>query len=194
MSTKNRTTTHARDAHIIAGIGKRLEPGQTVLLLGTAYTPDELTELYQSQIDSAATLATLRAQLADQLAVDRALAKKLDVLTRAMKGFVENTFGSTSAAFGDFGFVANKPTGTRDPATQVVAAAKAKATREARGTMGKRQRERILGIAPARVTIAVGPAGKPSGAVAVGAGAVAPTSAEPLVAKAAEGPPPPTHG
>ena len=57
MSTLNRTTTHARDVQIIAGIGKRLQAGQTVLLLGTPYTPDELTELYQSQIDSAASLA-----------------------------------------------------------------------------------------------------------------------------------------
>ena len=73
-------------------------------------------------------------------------------------------FGVVSKEAIDFGFPPpKKPEITVE--AKALAVARRKATREARGTMGKRQKERVLGVAPARVTISVTPAGKPSGTV-----------------------------
>jgi hypothetical protein len=173
MSTINRTTTQARDAQIIAGIGKRLQTVPTVTLLGTAYTPAQLTQLFQSQISSAASIAAMRAQLKDLLQTDSVLAKKVNGLVKPLKAYVENALGNTSEVLGDFGFAPAKATGPKDPVTKVVAAAKSLATREARGTTGKRKKEQIKGATPASVSISVGSAGKPAGTVAHGVEAMA---------------------
>jgi hypothetical protein len=167
MST-NRNTIQARDAQIIAGIGKRLQSVQTLVLLGTAYTPAQLTALFQSQINSAKSIAALRSQLSDALQSDVALAKQISTLVKALKAYVMNAFGNTSEAFGDFGFAPEKVPGAKTPLVKVVAAAKLRATREARGTTGKREKEQTKGTAPTSVSISVNSAGKPVGAVAVG--------------------------
>jgi hypothetical protein len=162
MVTPNRNATLARDSNIVAGIGKRLQSVQTVMLDGTAYAPSELTDLYESQISGTANIAALRAQLKDALLAEQVLAKRLDALTKALKGYVSNAFGATSTALGDFGFAPAKVPGPKDPVTKVVAAAKGLATRKARGTKGKRQRERIVGEIPATVSIVLTSSGKPA--------------------------------
>jgi hypothetical protein len=175
MST-NRNTIQARDAQIIAGIGKRLQNVPTVLLSGTAYTPAQLSALFQSQLTLATNIAALRAQLTDAVQTDRVLTKQLNALAKSLKGYVENTFGNTSTALGDFGYSPTKAPGPKDPVTKVVAAAKARATREARGTMGSREKEQIKGANPGSVSISVSSAGKPVGTVVNGRTAEAATS------------------
>ena len=169
--TTNRTTVQVRDTQVIAGIGKRLQNVPSVLLLGTAYAPADLTKLLQSQIASATNIAVLRAQLTDAVQADRALATKVTALIRALKAFVINAFGNTSEVLGDFGFASTK-TQPKNPVTKVVAAEKALATRKARGTKGKRQKEKIKGTVPATISIAVLPA-EPSAAPVVNGGVTA---------------------
>jgi hypothetical protein len=178
-TTTNRTTTQVRDSNIVAGIGKRLQNVQTVNLGGTAYAPSALTQLFQSGVDASANIAALRAELKDALQAELLLTKKLNALATALKSYVINEFGSTSSALGDFGFVPPKAPGTKNPVTKVVAAAKLRNTRVARGTKGKLQREAIVGSVPQSISIAVKPSGKPEVPVSNGSEAGAGNSAAP---------------
>ena len=138
MATKsNKPTIKAADAKMIAGIGKNLAAMATVTLNGQPYTLAQLLAVYQA--DSAAIDATDTAhatwlqRVADEQATHAITAK----VTRALRSFLLGYYGDEAVAIlGDFGLTAPKSTATTNVATKALAAAKSKATRAARGTVG----------------------------------------------------------
>jgi hypothetical protein len=121
---------------------------ETIAVNGKAYTPSQIVAMYQECLDTRAKLDTQRAQVrATQRARDVAEVQRRAV-DRALKPWVINKFGDESQQAIDFGFPpAKKPTRTVKEKTNAVALSKA--TREARHTMGKRQKEAIKGTIPA---------------------------------------------
>jgi hypothetical protein len=140
----SRTTIMARDAHVIAGIGKRLQNVSSLPIAGSAFTPADLVKLVQSRIDAANETATTEATWRSTVAQDRALNTALAPVIRGLRQYVINVFGETSPALADFGFTPPKHT-TRTPEEKVAAAAKARATRAARHTMGSQQKKTVTG-------------------------------------------------
>ncbi len=122
---------------------QKYTPGiATLSINGTTYTPDQLEAVYQGSIDKRALVTTERGALHGALAAR----KEADVVRRAvdvgLKGWVTNTFGPTSQAMTDFGFV--KPARQKRSAeAKAQAVAKGQATRKARHTMGKRQKAKV---------------------------------------------------
>jgi hypothetical protein len=147
MVTVNRTKTQARDAQVIAGIQKHLPNVSSLALLGTTYTPADLVKLVQSRIDSANGAATTKANWHSTVVADRTLNTNLTPVLRALRQYVINVFGETSPILADFGFSPPKKA-TRTPEEKAAAAAKAKATRGLRHTMGKTQKKAIKAAAP----------------------------------------------
>jgi hypothetical protein len=85
------------------------------------------------------------------LQTERNSHKDIDPLLRAIKQYVLLNWGDSkeaSSTLDDFGYTPRKPR-TVKPSTKVTAAAKAKATRTARHTMGPKQKEQIKGEVPA---------------------------------------------
>jgi hypothetical protein len=72
----------------------------------------------------------------------------------ATKKIVRAAFNGAPDVLADFGLPPPKPR-VVSPETKIAAAAKAKATREARGTKGKAQKAAIKGNPPATVTVPV---------------------------------------
>ncbi len=140
MSTVNRTHTQARDAQVIAGIQKHLQTASSLPLVGSTYTPADLVKLVQSRIDSANGSATVKASWHSSVVEDRTLNTKVTPVIRALRQHVINVFGATSPVLADFGFTPPKRA-TRTPEQKAASAAKAKATRAARHTMGKVQKK-----------------------------------------------------
>lgn len=174
MSTINRPTTQARDAQIILGLQKDLQHVSSLPLAGTAYTPDELVKLVQSRIDLLNTIAASQATWHSQVVSGQALSAKLTPILRGLRQYVVNAYGETSPVLADFGFTAPKKR-TLTPAQKAAAAARAKATRAARHTMGKLQKKNVKGTAPATA-----PLGD-----AIQAPSPTPTTAAPVVTKPA---------
>ncbi len=75
----------------------------------------------------------------------------------ALKPWVIGQFGPNSQEAIDFGFPPKK-TATLSVEEKVQAVAQAKATREARGTMGKKARLKIKGVVPSPATVHPGAA------------------------------------
>src|SRR5258708_23110573 len=147
MTTINRTTTQARDAQVIRGVQKHLQNVSSLPLGGSAYTPADLVKLVQSRIDSANVAAGTKANWHSTVVEDRTLNTKLTPVIRALRQYVINVFGATSPVLADFGFTPPKKA-TRTPEEKAAAAARAKATRTARHTMGKKQKKDVKGALP----------------------------------------------
>jgi hypothetical protein len=133
----------ASDQKLIAGIEKHLE-GISVMILGTTYTGSQLVQEVRARLDAveANLVARARWQTAVQ-AEQRQLANSqstMNLLRRAL-----HTMFKAADDLADFGLTPHRRA-TLTPAERVAAVAKAKATRAARHTMRKRQRQAIHGV------------------------------------------------
>ena len=130
----------------MGGIDKHLASMQAIVLSGQSYKPDELKALYQA--DNAAIDATESAHktLSQKVLDERASRATTAKVTRALRSFLLSYFGEEAVAIlGDFGLDAPKPRAAKTVASKALAAAKAVATRKARGVRGSVQKLGVTG-------------------------------------------------
>jgi len=131
----------------IAGIQTYAPAKGTISCAGTAYTATALVAIYQKCIDTRQALVGLRNQEAiamqERVAADAAR-KEVDA---GLIAWAVNTYGPQSEQAKGLGYV---PRTVTPPTAEVRAAAtvKAKATRAARGTTGKKAKKAITGETP----------------------------------------------
>ena len=145
MSTSNssKATTLARVQALIAGTQKHFPSGQ--FTLGDAsYTTATLVQALQGLVDAFAPVNAAHASVKDTVAVLRATEAKVAPLLRAYTSFLRATF-SNATQLGDFGLQAPKARTPVATETRVVATAKLKATRIARGTTSKKKKLAVKG-------------------------------------------------
>jgi len=136
----------------IVGIGKHF-PGATPLAFGSAtYTPAALTQLFQSFVDGAAGVVAAQAQYKAKLEAQRALTVTVRTVILAFRSFVIATFSHSPDVLADFGIAPRKAPTPTPAATKALAVEKRLATREARHTMGKKEKLAIKGSVPEPVT------------------------------------------
>jgi hypothetical protein len=147
MTTPSRITTQGKDAQVLEGINKDLQTMSVLPLGATTYSPGSLAAFIQSRIDAANAVNTTRAAWLDALKTYEAINTQAKVVITDLRYLVMAAFGPTSPKLADFGF---KPPKVAVMTTEQrsAAALKGKATREARRTMGKKQKAKIKG-APA---------------------------------------------
>src|SRR5258708_3529093 len=142
-------TQKSKDAdlakQLIAGIGKHFPNAPSVAFGSATLTPAELTKRLQTLVDLRTAVndakATTKAKLADEATQAPAV---LGLLTE-FESFVKVTFSKSPDVLADFGL---KPRKSNTPLTveqKAAAVAKRKATREARHTMGKVQKQTVTG-------------------------------------------------
>jgi hypothetical protein len=114
---------------------------------GALMTPSALVKLYQKSLkargDVAAGLAAHKGALK---ARDEAEAERL-AADETLKAWVLGRFGAGSAEAGEFGFAPRK-VATVSAAARARAVEQNRATREARGTVGKKKKLAIKGVLP----------------------------------------------
>jgi hypothetical protein len=151
---KNRPSTAAHDAQIIVGVEKDLQNVSQIPLDGDTYTPQSLVAFIQSRIDANNKVLTTKAAWADATKTYKALNTKGSAVVRALRSFVVGMYGEQSPKLADFGFTPSKRA-TQTADQKAAAAAKRKATREARGTTSKKQKSKIHGtVTPAQAAAA----------------------------------------
>ncbi len=144
MAAPNKTTTRARDAQAIAGIQKHLPSASSVPLAGSTYSPADLVKLIQNRMDTIAKADAIKATWHSTVLAGEAQNTQLTPILRALRQHVINVYGAASPVLADFGFAPPKTT-ARTPEAKAAAAAKSKATRAARHTMGKNQKKAVKG-------------------------------------------------
>jgi hypothetical protein len=172
MATQNRTNTQGKDQQVIQGVNKDLSTMSSLPLGAETYTPASLVAFVQSRIDAANQVAVAKAAWQNAAKAYDALNTKVTVVVHDLKQLVIGAFGSTSPKLADFGFTARKVT-VLTPEQKVAAAAKRKATREARNTLGPKAKLKVKGtVTPTAPATAATPA----------VPAVAPATAAPAAA------------
>jgi len=152
---KNKTTRQNSNRKIVGAIKKHL--GGTVTLAGVKYTPAKLAQMFQQGIEVGD--ATDAANKAWRVAVakERTTTQELSGVQTSLRNHVSALYGETSTEFAAFGF-APKVVTKVDVATKAAAVEKREATRAARHTMGKRQKEEITGETSPAATAPTTPA------------------------------------
>ena len=139
-----------------------------------------IVSVYQKSLDTRSAVAEARAALVEALAERDAAETARQTTDEALKSWVLQRFGEDSKAARDFGYTPKKVT-AKSADTKANAASLAKATRTARGTVGKKQKLKVKGTLPVP-TAPAAPATNPAPAPATAPAVVAPA---PVVAPSA---------
>jgi hypothetical protein len=142
-SNESKAKTLARDQALVVGIPKRMGSAQ-FLVNEQTLTAAAVVTMLQGRVTAATNAATSKA--AYSAAVKAADAAE-SATAATVSGVVETiyvAFGNDAAALADFGLPVRKRA-VLTPAQRIAAAAKAKATRAARHTMGPKQKATVTG-------------------------------------------------
>jgi hypothetical protein len=153
MNKSNKTLLLVSINQLIAGIQKH-SSSASVVVANQTYTGPQLVSVLQPLADAvSATTASRAAWLSDAAAEEKALASASEFLS-SLQQAVYAAYGNAVATLADFGL---KPHTRTEPSAAVKAAAaqKAKATRQARGEVGKDKTAAIE--APASTAVATTP-------------------------------------
>ena len=156
---RNRASNQARDTKVIASIGAHFTSATKFTFGGVDYKAKEIQQLLQSRIDAASATEAARAKWLTASAAELEKTTACEEVLLALKSHLVTTYGASSQIVADFGFTPKQRQTTADVTAKAVV--KRKATREARGTMGKRQRLKIKGEVPSEASPAT-PAAPPA--------------------------------
>ncbi len=152
-TTNSKTTRLALLRQIVAGLLKHL-PGQTLAISGTTITVADLVAKLNVVIGLLTTADASKTTWIQDLGAANKASSGLAPTLKNLRRYLQGAFGVDSPVLLDFGLTPEKPPVTT-PETAAAAVAKRAATREARHTMGKKQKATIHGtVAP---TTAPGP-------------------------------------
>jgi hypothetical protein len=146
---RNKTTRANLIRQVRAGLTKHF--GTTPLVLvGKTFKPAALQKFLQADVDANDASTAARASWLDAVTEAKATEAKTDRVLRAIQAQVKARHGEAQEAetvYADFGYALPRKV-TRTVDEKAAAVAQAKATREARRTMGPKARAKIRGTAP----------------------------------------------
>jgi hypothetical protein len=143
-SNPSKANTLARVQALIAGTKQHI-PNGSFTFGSTVYTTASLIGLLQSLADAIAGADTAHAGTKDAVATLRAARAKVGPVLLAYRRQLLGMFSNAAQTLADFGV---QPPKARTPLTsekKAAAAAKRKATRQARGTVGKKKKLAVKG-------------------------------------------------
>jgi hypothetical protein len=136
---KNQHDRIARDLKMAAGITKHFQKKASFTLSGEKYTSEELLSLLQARTDAARTAQTARAAWLNAAAALQEQLAKTDPVFANLQQQLLSTYSPTANELADFGIAPRKrPVLTAEQ--RLAAVQKRRATRNARHTLGKKQR------------------------------------------------------
>jgi hypothetical protein len=164
--SKGKQSVSALATQLIAGTNKRLAGRTQVLIAGSSYTPAQAIEKLQAIVNLRSDVDVAKASTKAKLASEKADMPALRAFMGAFVTFVKAAFSSQPDALADFGLHPK----ARTPLTveqKTAAAAKRKATRAARNTMGSKQKKSVkgdvTGVTVTPITAPKPPAAAPTG-------------------------------
>jgi hypothetical protein len=159
MATRNsKGTKMAANQRLIGGVVKHLGK-TTAVLAGASYTTKEIVQEVQAGIDAAQAVETAKAAYAGAVKAERDQNESSQELVSSLVSFIYAMYGTSPQTLADFGLAPRKRANL-SPDALVERAAKARATRAARHTVGAKKRLLIKGVVD--VTQPAMPAAAPS--------------------------------
>jgi hypothetical protein len=157
MSKNNAKGSRAtRAGNLAAGARKHFTNGSQSLTFAGAtasVTVDAAVGNLSKIVDLRAATTAARATARDAVSAEQAQMPALVAFMNAFEALVRVMFASDTAALADFGLKPRKVPTPKTAAEKAVAAAKRKATRDARGTKGPKAKQAIHGNVTASVVV-----------------------------------------
>jgi hypothetical protein len=147
-----RTEEIASDTTLIAGIQKHV-PSITFVVLSQPETAAQVMAVIQGRIDKAEAVTTARTALHAAVLASAAEDAQTEPFMQAVRQSILAMYGNSPTVLADFGLVPKQARTPLSPAAKVIAAAKRAATRKARGTIGKKEKAKIVGTLSGSVVV-----------------------------------------
>jgi hypothetical protein len=144
MATPRRDEVVAELEGLAAGIQKNLATF-TFIVGGVAYSGAQALAFVQSAIASEAAISTARAALHEAIVTNKTFLAGNAPTLKALRSMIALMYANDSTSLNDFAMEPKKKRTPMSAETLVLRAAKSRATRVERKTMGKRQRAAIKG-------------------------------------------------
>jgi hypothetical protein len=174
--SNNRLHEIAADQNLIDGFTKHASSIPNMGVNGAFVPTKDVITTLQSRVDAAKNAQATRATWLAAVKADTDLRDKTKTYVSGLRAVLMALFVGQIDTLADFGLTPRK-TRVVTPEAKVAAAAKAKATRAARHTMGKKQKAAIHGtVPPTAPGPATPPAPEPSGPPTTPPPAASPTS------------------
>ena len=141
------TKQYQRDLKILHGIDTYLVGVQTLTLNGQSFSVAQVRAAVQARVNATQDAEASKSQLRVKLDTRKTADAAARPIVTGLEAYVALTYGKRSQAMTDFGFAVPKQP-KKSVETKAQAAQKGQATRKARGTKGKKQREAIKGSLP----------------------------------------------
>ena len=162
---------------MIAGRNKHLANTMQVMLVGGSFTPAQVTERLQELVNLRNDVDAAKASTKARLAAEKANMPALRTHMDALVTFVKAAFGNAPDVLADFG-LHPKARAQLTVEAKTAAAAKGKATRAARHTIGPKKKLSIKGDVTGIVVTPI-TSGPPVATAPIGPSAPAATSSRP---------------
>jgi len=181
MSAKktNRSQQQAGDQKLIDGLNKHAATIPFLVVGGASHPTADIIAAVQARLATAGAALSTRATWLSAVKADADERSKTKAFVSGVRQALQVAFAGSVDALADFGLKPRKPPAARTPEEKAAAAAKAKATRLARHTMGPQQKKGVKGavtgvvvtpVSAAQPT-AVAPTGSSAPATSMGASA-----------------------
>ncbi|MGA2448001.1 MAG: hypothetical protein ABTD50_04920 [Polyangiaceae bacterium] len=144
LTKETKVTLNQRVRDLVAGTQKHPMSG-SVTLAGSSYTQQTLVQALQGVVDVLAASDTAKASWKESLKNVKDTKTKTLPLVSSYRSWIAATYGSAPSALADFGMTPRKVPTPLTAEQKAAAAAKRKATRVARNTLGKTQKKNIKG-------------------------------------------------
>jgi len=157
----SKATVLAQLQALVAGLQKQL-PNGSFTLVSTVFTTAALVTALQGLIAALTAVDTAQAGAKAALVAWEAEAAKMGPIVLALKRTLLSMYANAPDTLAVFGLKPRKVPAPRTAAEKAATAAKAKATREARGTTGKKQKLAVTGnVTGVTITPVTAPAPAP---------------------------------
>jgi hypothetical protein len=143
---RNRNDQTTADQTLADGLDEYAAMTPSIVVGGAPMQTRDIAAALQARIVAARAVTSSRATWQAAVQAEREERAKTKALVSVVKQTLLASFAGQVDTLARFGLTPRKPR-VVSPDTQVAAAAKAKATRAARHTMGKRQKAEIKGVA-----------------------------------------------
>ena len=145
-------TQQTADQNLVTGLQKHQATLPSLFIAGAAVPTATIITTVQSRMTARINTAAALAAYHTAVAAEVAAIAQSKALVSGTKQALKVMFAGQLAELGDFGMKAPKPRTPLTPEEKVAATAKAKATREARHTVGPKAKAKITGATVAPVT------------------------------------------
>jgi hypothetical protein len=144
MSNINRSQSQLADQSLFDGITQNPQPFPLVMMGGKPVAATEVTTALQARLDTNRRALSARVAMQAAVKADRDEREKSRALVTAVRSALQTAFAESPETLAKFGLKPRKQP-VVSPETRVAAAAKARATRAARHTMGSNQKKQVKG-------------------------------------------------